>query len=222
MPRDSIPVLYQDAHLVIVDKPAPRLVVGAPGRRGPTVVDLLQAQLAQRLIPVHRLDEQVTGVLLLALNEVARAALEAMFRDHRVQRTYLALLSHAPDPPAGRIESRLREGRDGVVRSVVGGAGERAVTLYRTLARRGRHTLVECQLETGRRNQIRAHMGELGCPIVGDRKYGYRVRGGASFPRPLLHAERVGFAHPITGEAVAVACEPAEPELRRGESPDYS
>src|SRR5690606_25315811 len=120
-------------------------------------------------------------------------------------------LSRAPSPNAGRIESRLAESGDGVVRSVTRG-GEKAVTHYRLLARRGPFALVECRLETGRRNQIRAHMSELGCPIVGDRKYGFRGRG--PWRRPLLHARRLTFHHPLDGVAIDVVCEADAPELR--------
>lgn len=211
----AIPILHHDDHLLIVAKPPRMLVVPAPGRSGPTVADVVGRQLGRRLYPVHRLDEDVTGTLLLAADLDTKAALEEVFKEHRVQRIYLALLSRAPDPAAGKIESRLREGADGIVRSVIGGAGERAVTVYSTLRRESRYTLVECRLETGRRNQIRVHMSDLGCPIVGDRKYGFRVRGGRSVGRPLLHAERVEFEHPVTKETINVSVEAAEMELRR-------
>ena len=191
------------------------LVVPAPGRSGETVVDALGRDLGTRVYAVHRLDEDVTGVLVLAASEAAREPLEAVFRQHVAKRTYLALLSRAPQPPAGRIESRLRETSGGVMRSVTSGGGDLAITEYRTLRRAGRHTLVECRLQTGRRNQIRVHMADLGCPIVGDRKYGFRVRGQVNYKRPLLHAERVEFVHPWTGEPIDVQVDAPEVELRR-------
>ena len=153
--------------------------------------------------------------MVLALTQDAKASLEGLFKEHAIQRVYLALLSCAPSPAAGRIESQLRESKSGVVRSVLKGPGERAVTQFKTLRRVSRYTLVECELETGRRNQIRVLMSDLGCPIVGDRKYGFRVRGGQSFPRPLLHAEAVRFRHPLTGESVHVRVDAPEQELRR-------
>lgn len=209
----KLPILHLDDHLVVVDKPPGILVVPAPGRGGATVVDLLGRQLGERVFAVHRLDEDTSGALVLARTEAARAGLDRLFAEHGAARTYHALLSHAPQPPAGRIESRLAEGADGVVRSVPRG-GERAVTRYRTLCRRGRWTLVEVQPETGRRNQIRVHMAELGCPLVGDRKYGFRVRGGPAVGRVMLHAAALEFDHPVTGERVAVRCEAPEAELR--------
>lgn len=206
---DAIPVLYEDEHLLVVDKPARVLVVSAPGRRGPTLVDLVGRQLGTRVHPVHRLDEDTTGVMLLARTEAARAVLERMFAERAIHRTYLALVSRPPSPPAGRVESRLAEGPGGVLRSVTRG-GERAVTEYRTRARRGPHALVECRLETGRRNQIRVHLAELGSVLVGDRKYGWR---GPARPRPLLHAWKLEFVHPMTGQRLEVTTPPPEPEL---------
>ncbi len=211
--KTPIPILYQDEHLVVVHKPPRRLVVPAPGRSGPTVVDDLTGQLGSRVFAVHRLDEDVTGVLVLASSEAAREPLQQVFRGHRAERSYLALLSRAPSPPAGRIESRLREEPSGLVHSVESGPGQTAITEYRTLKRIDPHTLVECRLLTGRRNQIRVHMADLGCPIVGDRKYGFRSRGGARWKRLLLHAYTVRFPHPVTGAEVFAQAQPAEKEL---------
>jgi 23S rRNA pseudouridine1911/1915/1917 synthase len=200
----EIPILYRDEHLLVVDKPPGMLVVPAPGRSGSTVVEVLSRQLGVRVYPVHRLDEDTTGVLIVASTLPAKAQLEAMFRRHAVERVYLAVVVRAPQPPAGRIESRLRADEGGVVRSVERGPGQRAVTHYRTLARTNRGAVVECRLETGRRNQIRAHLAELGSVIVGDRKYGYRGRGVDAPRRPLLHAWRSAFEHPVSGGDVRV------------------
>ena len=204
-----IPILWQDEHLLVVDKPAGMLVVEAPGRSGRTLVTTVGAQLGAKVHAVHRLDEDTTGVLVLAKTLPAKQALEQIFREHAIERLYLALVSRAPTPPAGRIESRLTEGPDGVVRSTRQG-GEWAVTHYKTLARAGRHTLVECRLETGRRNQIRAHLSELGSPIVGDRKYGWRGAGGERVGRLRLHAHSLRFTHPLTGEEVVVSAKTPE------------
>jgi 23S rRNA pseudouridine1911/1915/1917 synthase len=209
----EVPVLHADDHLVVVDKPAGVLTVPAPGRTGPTVVDLLTRQLQRQVFAVHRLDEETTGALVLALDGAARAGMEELFRVHAVERHYLALTSAAPSPPAGRIEANLGEGADGMVRVVPRG-GQRAVTHYETLARRGRCALVRCRLETGKRNQIRVHLAALGCPLAGDRKYGFRARTGERFPRVMLHSWRLQFRHPILGSAVAVEVQPGEPELR--------
>lgn len=208
----TVPILFQDDHLVVVDKPAGFLVVPAPGRRGPTVVDLVSQQLGTRVQAVHRLDEETTGALVLALDDAARTGMEELFRRHAVDRSYLALAGAAPSPPAGRIESRLQEDAGGVMRVVQRG-GERAITHYETLERRGRCCLLVCRLETGRRNQIRAHLAALGCPIAGDRKYGFRARGDEAFRRVMLHSWRLRFEHPLRGTEVAVAVLPQEEQL---------
>jgi 23S rRNA pseudouridine1911/1915/1917 synthase len=210
---DRLQVLHQDEHLVVVDKPAGVLVVSAPGRKEPTLVDRVSAQLAERVQAVHRLDEDTTGAIVLARSDAGRAGMEALFRAHTVAREYLALASAAPSPPAGRIESNLLEDAGGIVRVVARG-GQRAATHYRTICRRDRCTLVECRLETGRRNQIRAHLAALGCPLAGDRKYGFRARQGERFPRVMLHSWQLRFVHPVTGAEVSVRVEPAELELR--------
>ena len=114
----EVPIVHHDDHLVVIDKPAGILVVQAPGRRGPTIVDLVSAQLSQRVQAVHRLDEGTTGVLALALDDAGRTGMEELFRAHAVLRDYLALLATTPSPPAGRIDSGLREGDDGIMRVV--------------------------------------------------------------------------------------------------------
>jgi 23S rRNA pseudouridine1911/1915/1917 synthase len=208
----SLSVLYQDEHLVVIDKPSGVLVVPAPGRNSATIVDLLAAQLDCRVQAVHRLDEDTTGALALALDDAARVGMGTLFRDHAIERDYLALVSAAPSPAAGKIESNLQEDADGIVRVVLRG-GLRAVTHYETLARRGRCTLVRCRLETGRRNQARVHLAALGCPVAGDRKYGFRARAGERFTRVMLHSWRMRFAHPIRGAEVHVETLPPESSL---------
>lgn len=209
----ALAVLHQDEHLIVVDKPAGVLVVSAPGRHEPTLVDLVSQQLGERVQPVHRLDEETTGAIVLARTDAGRIGMEALFRTHGVDREYLALTSSAPSPPAGRIESNLLEDAGGVVRVVPRG-GQRSVTHYRTLCRRERCTLLLCRLETGRRNQIRAHLAALGCPLAGDRKYGFRARTGERWTRVMLHSWRLRFVHPVSGAEVEVRVDPAEPELR--------
>lgn len=208
----EIVVCHQDDHLVVVNKPNGVLTVPAPGRKGPTVVDLLSRQFGRRVQAVHRLDEETTGALVLALDDTAREGMEQLFRVHAVEREYLALAAAAPSPAGGRIESQLAEGADGLMRVVARG-GQQAITHYETLARRGRCALLRCRLETGRRNQIRVHLAALGCPLAGDRKYGFRARGDERFSRVMLHSWRLRFRHPILGVPVEVLVAPAETEL---------
>ncbi|MCK5943077.1 MAG: RluA family pseudouridine synthase [Planctomycetes bacterium] len=212
MPPD-VAVLHRDEHLLVVDKPAGVLVVPAQGRSQPCLTDVLTKQLGQRVLAVHRLDEQTTGCLAFALDESTKSALDRTFRDHEAVRDYLALTTAVPSPESGCIESHLEEGPDGIVR-VVRRGGRRAVTHYATLARRGRGCLVRCRLETGRRNQIRVHLAALGCPVAGDRKYGYRARPGERYPRVMLHSWSLKLRHPVLGETIEVTCDAPEPELR--------
>lgn len=207
-----VPVLFADEHLLVVSKPAGILVVPAPGRSAATLLDVLQKLRSERLYPVHRLDEETTGVMVVARTLAAKAALEELFTRHDLERVYVALVERMPNPAAGRLESRLSEDERGIMRSVPKG-GEKAVTHYRALCRRGRYVLVECTLETGRRNQIRAHLSELGCPVAGDRKYGFRRRPGDRFPRVMLHAQRLAFRHPMTGAELRFEVAAPEPEL---------
>lgn len=207
-----IAIHHQDEHLVVIDKPPGILVVAAPGRSGATLVDRLRQQLQRDVFAVHRLDEETSGAMVFALSSECQTALEGMFRDHQLIRTYLALVTNVPSPPAGRIRSRLAE-QGGIVRVVARG-GEVAITEYQVLSRRGRCCLVQCRLETGRRNQIRVHMAELGCPVAGDRKYGYRARPGEGFPRVMLHSHRIVFAHPMLGTSIDVIVEAPETDLR--------
>lgn len=213
MAREVLPtVLRREPGLVIVDKPPGVLAVPAPGRSGPTMTDLVARVLGQRVFAVHRLDEDTTGAMVFALDEATKAALEDMFRAHTIERDYLALLSSAPSPPAGRIDGPLAVDSAGVVR-VVRSGGQRAVTHYETLGRREKCCLVRCRLETGRRNQIRAHMAALGCPLAGDRKYGFRPRAGESFSRVMLHSWRLRLVDPATGSPIEVTVAPPESQL---------
>ncbi len=209
----EVTVLHRDDHLLVVDKPAGILVVPVAGRSEPCLVDVLTAQLGQRVTAVHRLDEETTGCVAFALDARARAGRDRTFREHAATRDYLALATAVPSPEAGCIESHLQEGADGIVR-VVRRGGRSAVTHYETLARRGRGSLVRCRLETGRRNQIRVHLAALGCPVAGDRKYGYRARKGERYGRVMLHSWRLELDHPVGGARVSVTCEAPEYELR--------
>lgn len=217
---EPIAILHLDEHLVVVNKPPGQLVVAAPGRAGPTLLDNLQAELDGPFLPVHRLDEDTTGALVVARSHDVRDRLLSAFKSGdpgwRPTRRYLALVGHVPSPPAGRIEARLDT--QGPTVKVVRKGGKRAVTRYRLLERRGRTALLECTLETGRRNQIRAHLAAMGVPVCGDRKYGWRHREGERFPRPMLHAWRIEFRHPVTGAQQLCEALPPEAELLPPES----
>jgi 23S rRNA pseudouridine1911/1915/1917 synthase len=205
-PLDRSRLLYADQHLAAVDKPA-----GVPAQ--PTLAsdrghlpELVAGLLGGVPFPVHRLDRETSGVVVLARTRAAAAALSAAFREGAPRKTYLALTARAPAPPEGRIDAPLgpdprRKGR----RAPTPG-GEPAATAYRTLRTYpGGQALVEARPETGRTHQIRVHLAHLGAPLLGDARYGGPRRVlEISFPRVMLHALRLEIAHPATGARLAL------------------
>jgi len=228
--RLSLPLLYQDEALLIVDKPAGLLsVASSPDAHHEDTVIARVLEYAERLRPrhgfagaVHRLDRDTSGALAVALHDQARRAMRELFRQHRAERRYLALVSGTPQAAQGRIDVPIRDryegGRRGVARP--GEAGLPAVTRYRVVERHAGGALLEIELETGRQHQIRAHLAHVGLPILGDASYGSEPAAAA--PRQMLHARVLGFVHPLTGAKVRVESPlPADFErvltaLRRG------
>jgi 23S rRNA pseudouridine1911/1915/1917 synthase len=199
-------VVFEDAAVVVVDKPAGLLTVATDAEKTDTafvrVRDHLDARRAGRPFVVHRLDRDTSGLLLFAKSPEHRDALQAGWE--RVEKTYLAVTDGTPKPPAGVIENWLTEGKDLKVRPCppdVPGA-MRAATRYRVVGGRGRYAAVEVDLLTGRKHQIRVHLAGLGCPVVGDKLYG-EAPGPAG--RLGLHAARLAFPHPATGVRVELA-----------------
>jgi 23S rRNA pseudouridine1911/1915/1917 synthase len=220
----TLPVVrYADADVVVVDKPPGLTTVrhpedeaefGARARRflPPTLADVVPSLLPRsrrggmpRLIAVHRLDKDTSGLVVFARTPQAARHLGRQFREHTVERTYLAVVrGHAA---AGRIESRLvRDRRDGRRGSTTqAGEGQRAVTHVRVVEELGEYTLVECRLETGRTHQVRIHLGEAGTPLCGEHVYdrpphGRPLADGSGTSRVALHAATLGFEHPRTGK----------------------
>ncbi len=221
-PEDRpLKILFQDRDLLVVEKPAGMVVHPAPGHPCGTLVNALLTH-ADRLSGiggvarpgiVHRLDKDTSGILVVAKNDEAHASLSAQFSSHRtVLRLYHGIVWGRPSPPNGKIETSV--GRHPVDRkkmAVLRSGGRRAVTHYRVLESFGPFSLVEFRLETGRTHQVRVHCASLSCPIVGDDVYGRprkippgKTAGGktAVVDRFLLHAFRLGFVHPGTGERV--------------------
>jgi RluA family pseudouridine synthase len=199
-------LLYEDASLVMVDKPAGVPVIPAPGwPPEATVQGRAAAQLGGRVWVVHRLDRDTSGVLVLARSAAAHRALSLAFEHRAVQKTYHALVSGVPAPPAGTIDLALHEARRGKTRlAVAGEAGARdARTGYRVVRawRAGAVTVSRLQLDpaTGRHHQIRVHLRALGTPVLGDALYG---RGAATLPAEApatglaLHACALDVPHP--------------------------
>ena len=221
-------VRYEDAHLAVVDKPAGIVVHPGAGRRGGTLAGGILQRWPQvrgvgeegRWGIVHRLDRDTSGLLVVALTAEAWMGLRRAIAGHLVERTYLALVHGDPSAATGTIDAPLgrHPRRRALVQVEAGGRGAR--THYRCLARwpSARRALLEVTLETGRTHQIRVHLAAIGHPVVGDPVYG---RGDSSVARQFLHATRLRFAHPITGEPVEVESplppDLAEPLSRLGE-----
>lgn len=217
-------VVYEDAALIVIDKPAGMTVHPAPGAPKDTLVNALIAHCGDSLSGiggvkrpgiVHRIDKDTSGLLVVAKTDAAHHALAAGFADHSIDRAYRALCWGRPIPSARRIEGAIGRHPQDRIRMAVrpDGSGKAAVTHYRTIRSFGEVvTLLECRLETGRTHQIRVHLTHIGHPLVGDPVYG-RGRNGKvgglpdalrahllGFPRQALHAAVLGFDHPITGE----------------------
>jgi 23S rRNA pseudouridine1911/1915/1917 synthase len=193
-------LLYDDAHLVVVDKPAGLLSVPDSSRGEPGVADVLREQ-GIAATPVHRLDRDVSGAMLLARDPETLAALEAQFRERSLRKTYWALALGAPKPAAGEIKFPILEERG---RARVSAVGKPAVTRYRTLRALRDASELEVELVTGRYNQIRLHLAHSGWPLAGERKYAAGKRDPYRPARVALHSWRLAFAHPRTGAQVEV------------------
>jgi 23S rRNA pseudouridine1911/1915/1917 synthase len=208
-------ILHEDAHLIVIDKPSGLLTVATENEKTDTAFVRLSAHLAARNagrpFVVHRLDRDTSGLLLFARSADVRDQLQANWES--VTKTYLAVVEGTPHPAEGVVENYLTEGRDLRVRASKhpGKDAKRAVSRYRTCATRDGFSLVEVTLETGRKHQIRVHMAGLGCPVAGDKMYGAKTNPAR---RLCLHAWRLAFDHPFTGERVELES-PLPPALER-------
>ena len=210
-------VLYEDADLLAIDKPAGMVVHPAPGARRGTVVNALVHRLGElagvgrpdRPGIVHRLDRDTSGVLLVARTAAALEALARQFRARTIEKVYLAVVRGHPGAASGTIDRAIgRHPRERKRMSVHSRRGRAAVTRWTALERLAGATLVRLEPETGRTHQLRVHLAALGHPIIGDRVYGARRAGRAdtplAFPRQALHAAEIRFDHPSRGTRVVV------------------
>ncbi len=225
-PQDlSLVVLYEDADLIVVDKPVGMAAHPAPGTRDGTLVNALLHHCAGSLSGiggvmrpgiVHRLDKDTSGVMVAAKSYRAHQGLAALFAAHDLERSYTALVRGAPQPARGVITTRLgRSTSDRKKMAVLKSGGREAITQYRTQALFGPPSKplaarVVCRLETGRTHQIRVHMAHQGAPCLGDPVYGHGAPANAvreaialsGLTRQALHASVLGFVHPVTGEPI--------------------
>ena len=223
---EAIPlsILYEDEHLVAVDKAAGMVVHPGVGHTSGTLVNALLAHCdhlsgiggVARPGIVHRLDRGTSGVIVVAKSDDAHQALSEMFKHHQLEKTYVAVTVGVPRDRKGTVQSYIS--RHPIYRkkmaSVTSG-GKWAVTHYRILADYGHFALVELDLETGRTHQIRVHMADCRTPVLGDTVYGRKPRASrltdaelarlvGALDRPLLHARRLAMSHPVSGEPLVL------------------
>jgi 23S rRNA pseudouridine1911/1915/1917 synthase len=215
MPEQVIPedipldIIYEDDVLLVVDKPAGMVVHPALGHPSGTLVNAVLAHCPQvaevggpdRAGVVHRLDKDTSGLILIAKDETTRAALQRQFKHRQVVKTYLALVEDHVQPREGIIEAPVGRDKKQRKKMAVVRSGRQARTMYRAVEFFADHTLLEVRPYTGRTHQVRVHLAWLGYPVVGDAVYG-RSRQRLLRGRHFLHAARLCFTHPTTGEEV--------------------
>jgi 23S rRNA pseudouridine1911/1915/1917 synthase len=223
-------IVYEDQHLLVLDKPAGLVVHPAPGNPDHTLVNALLAHCAGGLSGVggvlrpgivHRLDKETSGLMVVAKTDRAHAGLSAQFADRSLSRTYQALVWGVPVPAAGEISGAIgRNPGDRKSMAVVASGGKPATTRYRVMQGFAAPVaLVECRLLTGRTHQIRVHLAAIGHGVIGDPLYGHapapaRLKSWPAavreallgFPRQALHARAIEFLHPLSGQRMAFSC----------------
>jgi 23S rRNA pseudouridine1911/1915/1917 synthase len=211
-PVPGLRVIYEDADILVVDKPAGVAAHPTPGWTGPTVLQGLLAAgytiatsgAAERQGIVHRLDANTSGLMVVAKSERAYSVLKQAFRDREVDKTYHALVQGHPDPLRGTIDAPIARHPSGDGRFAVVAGGRPSVTHYDTIEAFPAASLTEIILETGRTHQIRVHMSAIRHPCAGDRLYGADpvLAARLGLTRQWLHAVRLGFTHPVDGHRV--------------------
>lgn len=215
----KLTIVFEDEHLIVIDKPAGMVVHPAAGNPDGTLVNALLHHCAGRLSGingvarpgiVHRIDKDTSGLLVVAKSDAAHEGLAAQFAKHSIERRYLAVCAGHPNPAAGTVDARL--GRSDADRKKIAvlpadsSRGKRAVTHFRTLKRLDHAALIECRLETGRTHQVRVHCASIGHSLLGDPVYGRTPKAlrapleRLGFNRQALHAAELGFRHPLSGE----------------------
>jgi 23S rRNA pseudouridine1911/1915/1917 synthase len=219
-PQDlALDIVFEDDHLLVVDKPAGMVVHPAAGNPDRTLVNALLHHCAGRLSGiggvarpgiVHRIDKDTSGLLVVAKTDLAHEGLAAQFARHDLDRRYLAIVAGRPNPARGIVDAPLARSSSNRKKMAIveNGRGKRAVTHYAMLASLADSALVECRLETGRTHQVRVHMSSIGHPLLGDPVYGSRkahreLLKRLDFERQALHAAQLGFIHPVTRSSLS-------------------
>jgi 23S rRNA pseudouridine1911/1915/1917 synthase len=196
-------IVFEDGELIIVEKPAGLLSISTDKEKRATIYSLLSDHVKEedednKIFVVHRLDRETSGLMLFAKSQEVKYHLQELWESTVLERTYIAVVEGVPEKEEGVITSYLVEGKTFVVHSSQNPKyGKKAITNYKILKNSRDYSLLEVNLETGRKNQIRVHMQDLGHSVVGDKKYG---AFSSPFKRLGLHAKKLSFIHPITGK----------------------
>jgi 23S rRNA pseudouridine1911/1915/1917 synthase len=230
-PQDiPLKIVFEDEHLLVVDKPAGLVVHPAAGNLDGTLVNALLHHCAGKLSGigcvarpgiVHRIDKDTSGLLVVAKTDVAHEGLAKQFAAHSIDRRYLAIVSGVPKASHGSVDAPLARSATNrkKIAIVEGSRGKRAVTHWKRLDVLRDAALVECRLETGRTHQVRVHMASIGRPLIGDPVYGRsgkthgKLLKELGFHRQALHAAALGFTHPVTKHRLSFAS-PMPPDMQ--------
>jgi len=208
-------IVYEDEDIAVINKPAGMVVHPAPGHHTGTLVHALLGRGGawsaiggeSRPGVVHRLDKGTSGLIVVARNDVSHRSLSAQLKDRTLSRTYLAIVRGRVKADSGELEGPIGRHPQERKRMAVVQGGRFARTRYAVVERRRTHTLLRCDLDTGRTHQIRVHLAALGHPVAGDSEYGGREEG---LDRPMLHAWRLRLRHPRTGAEMSFEVGPPE------------
>lgn len=193
-------IVYEDGRLIVIDKPSGMLVIPTPKRETNTLTDLVNKELDARGVevnayPCHRLDRETSGLVIYAKGKSARHAMMEEFRKRSVKKVYVAFVN-------GIVKKRFDTIKDPIYNRNKRKADD-AVTKYTVLEKHAAFTVIEAEPITGRTNQIRIHMKSIGHPLVGETVYAFRKDFKLRFKRAALHAKRIEFNHPVTGEKMS-------------------
>lgn len=198
----GVRILFEDPYFIVIEKTAGMLSIATAKEKLMTTYSILSAHVKKedpdnRIFVLHRLDRDTSGVMMFAKSEEIQETMQKSWHEAVTQRTYIAVVEGNVPMEEGTIRSFLKENKALIMYSTkVPGEGDEAITHYKVLKRSELFTLVEVELETGRKNQIRVHMKELGHPVAGDKKYGSKLN---PLQRTCLHANLLSFKHPVTG-----------------------
>lgn len=213
-PKKGLKIIFEDSYLVVIEKPHGLLSIATDKEKFRTAYRILSDQTKMndprnRIFIIHRLDREASGIMMFAKNKMIQEQLQKSWQDEVIERKYAVVVEGIVEKNEDTVVSWLKENTTGLVYSTqIPNEGQKAITHYRVLKRNRKFSLLEVELETGRKNQIRVQMKEIGHPVIGDRKYGAK---SDAIRRLGLHAMVLSFIHPVSGEKMHF--ETAVPEL---------